>query len=964
MPSFLEREQLTPVAPYIAPADQILGAFGTKQSLFGIGAAQLVNTQRQIEQTPLSNPQNQQQLDGLLKTANQQVKSLSMNDMSVGQNQSQALSVYDPILKDQDIMGDRALTQGWNQSRSQAESARISNGGKGYNPDSIRAVNAQQTLFAKSDKSTWRNFLNNKESYNPYYDEFGETEKLAKGFKSDVIEKDTQNGAYITTTKDSSWYKDKWQQYFETNASPQLKAQVAQRARANYYTDMLTMPREAMIQKYTNMRDGLIKKQMNIDYGNMMNIGAQLAIFHNSKDNTIKLAALQAQASALADSYATKKQALNSPLEGADAIGTIDGLATGTRIAEGLGQYQFFDRIGDSFAHKEEKYSIKPDYAYLGLKKIGEQAREFGIRENEIGRHNRALEQHATNMETIDMIKAQADMLRATKAGKGKGDGDDDEEQRNPTSIPYAGDGTIPTSSIDAKTDDTKTQIQGKTILDKLANTEAQYNKTYDDLSTTIFTRNLMKSMDDVLADPSKQNFTLRDLSDPTKNIDGSGGNANRLAKFLAAAGVLTNTTSGPGGGTQVFTSPAAAYSLTLPEVKDKLRQVWSDPAMFKKGLEAIKGNDPSVNSYAFAAQIEKMKQRIDGEHADIANQAIPTIRQGLGKYSSMFEDDFLSKGKIPTRDDIREGLSKLPLSAIKDDVGAGDISMGDKFRHQIGLKSQDDLFRDVVADRLTKQVLGALGKDRTAYNTRMESYLPNKGNPTSDVQYQKNVLTLISGAEQQTKGLGSGVLATLKYAKEHPSSVSRVDVSSVDEANDLPSIALYFKEPSNASERAERGGVENGIRIPTTTANTKFNQLPLDDRSTLLNNKALKFHSDYDDGFKSNLSIYNASGDRRNPQFDINPDFAYKALNIDTDGNIKGIMTVHKADEVNYLTGNRPNLLPSLLNVDPTTVYNTLTSKMIKNRDAVNEYLRSNGKITNIKDLPEYVKGALQNPF
>lgn len=963
MPSFLEREQLTPVAPYIAPADQILGAFGTKQSLFGIGAAQIVNTQRQIEQTPLSNPQNQQQLDGLLKTANQQVKSLSMNDLSIGQNQTQALSAYDPILKDQDIMGDKALTQSWNQSRSQAESARISNGGKGFNSDALRAVNAQQTLFAKSDKSTWRNFYNIKESYNPYQDEFAETEKLAKGFKTDVIEKDTQNGAYITTSKDSSWYKDKWQQYFETNASPQLKAQVAQRARANYYTDMLTMPREAMVQKYTNMRDGLIKKQMNVDYGNMMNIGAQLAIFHNSKDNSVKLAALQAQAAALTDSYTAKKQALNTPLEGADAIGTIDGLATGTRIAEGLGQYQYFDRIGDSFAHKEEKYSVKPDYAYLSLKKIGEQAREFGIRENEVGRHNRALEQHATNMETIDMIKAQADMLRATKAGKGKGNGDGGEED-NMTNIPYGGDGTIPTPDIDKGSDDTKTQSQGKAILDKLTSTQAQYDKNYDDLSTTIFSKNLMGSIDDILKDTAKQNFTLRDLSDPTKNLDGSGGNANRLAKFLAAAGVLTHDVEGPGGGTQVFTSPAAAYSLTLSQVKDKLRQVWSDPAMFKKGLEAIKSNDPSVNTYAFAAQIEKMKQRIDGEHADIVNQAVPTIRQGLGKYASMFEEDFLNKGKIPTREDIRATINKLPLSAIKDDVSAGDISFGDKFRHQIGLKSQDDLFRDVVADRLTRQVLGALGKDRTAYNTRMESYLPDKGNPTRDTDYQKGVLALINGAEQQTKGLGSGVLATLKYAKEHPSSVSRVDIHSVDEANDLPSMALYFKEASNATEKAEMGAVQQGIRIPTTTANAKFNQLPLDDRSTLLNNKALKFHSDYDDGFKSNLSIYNASGDRRNPQFDINPDFAYKALDVDKDGNIQGIMTVHRAEEVNNITRGRPDLLPNVLNVDPTTIYNTLTSKMIKNRDAVNEYLRSNGKITNIKDLPEYVKGALQNPF
>src|ERR1700754_2522504 len=114
MPSFLEKEQLLPTQPYIAPADQILGAFNTEQSLFGMGAAQVANTQRSFASTPLSNPQNQQQLDGLMKTANQQLKSLSMTNLSIGQNQTQALGVFDPILKDENIMGDSQLTQSWN----------------------------------------------------------------------------------------------------------------------------------------------------------------------------------------------------------------------------------------------------------------------------------------------------------------------------------------------------------------------------------------------------------------------------------------------------------------------------------------------------------------------------------------------------------------------------------------------------------------------------------------------------------------------------------------------------------------------------------------------------------------------------------------------------------------------------------------------------------------------------------
>lgn len=955
MPSFLEKEQLVPIAPSIAPADQILGAFGTKQSLFGIGAAQLKNAQQSYASTPLSNPQNQQQLDGLMKGANQQLKSLSMNDLSVGQNQDQAMSVFDPILKDQDIMGDSALTKSWNQGRAKAESDKISGGGKNYNSAALDAINYQQTLFSRSDKSSWKSFYNNKETYNPYYNVTDEMDKLSKNFHTDVIEKDSQNGAYITTTKDSSWYKDKWQQYVETNASPQLKAQIGQQARAEYYRDMLTMPKEAMVQKYTSLRNGLISKQMNVDAQNMMNIGTSLAMFHNSKDNGGLRAQLTAQAAYLSQSYDAKKQALNSPLEGADAIGDVNGLAVGTRLAEGLAQHQYFDRIGDAFAHKDEKMSIKPDYAYLGLKKIQEQSKEFGIRQFEVGRHNRATEQHATNMEAIDMMKAQAELVRANGGGKKKGSGVDDGDIDDPTN--KANYGLQPGNSVNPGSDTEQTQKEGKVILDHLGGVQNQYNDLYDGISKNVFSNNLMSTIDDALKDPTRQNFTLSDVADPTKASDGSGGNSNRLAKFLAAAGQLVDKQG------NMVSSPAAAYSLTISEVKDKLREIWSDPAMFKKGLEAIKGNDPSVNVYATAAELEKKKQRIDGEHSDIVNQAIPILRTNLGKYASLFEDDYFRKGKIPTRDDIRAKVNDIPFSAIQSEVGSGDITWGDKFKHQIGLKSQDDLYRDVVTDNITKNVLGTLGVNRTAYNSNWQDFWPDKGNPKTDNEFKNNLEILLQGAEGPTKGLGSDVKNALQYAKNYPASVAYVRMNSADEAHDQPYMQMYFKEPTTAAEKASMP--KSGLEVPTTTANPRFNQAPLDDRTTLLNNKALKFSVQYEDGTKSNLSIYNTTGDKRNPQFDLNPDFSYQSLDIDKrTGDIKGIITVHKAEEVNNLTGGRPDLLPQAINVDPSAVYNTLSNKLIKNRDAVNEYLKSKGAITNIQQLPDYVKGALQNPW
>lgn len=955
MPSFLEREQLLPVAPSIAPADQILGAFGTKLSLFGMGEAQAVSAYNNYGSMSLTNPQNQQQHDQLMQTAGQQLKSATMKDLSVGDNQSAALAVFDPILKDQDIMGDHALTQSWNQSRSQGESARISNGGKGYNTDALRAINTQQQLYSRSDKGSWRTFYNNKESYNPYVDEFAETQKIAKSFKTDVIDKDSQNGAYITTTKDSSWYKDKWQAYFEANASPQLKSQIAQRARADYYTDMLTMPKEAMVQKYTDLRNGLIKKQMYVDGQNIMNIGAQLAMKHDSKDNAPLRAQLLAQAAYLNDAYDAKKTALNSPLENADAVGTIDGLATGTRLAEGLAQYKYFDKMGDAFAHKEEKSSIKPDLAYLTLTKIKEQSREFGIRQAEVSRHNRADEGIGQFNAQAHMLTAQAAMISAQKKKDGEDDGSSDAD--NPTNTGGGqGFGITPSNKVSPASDSPVTQTAGQKILDRLGNVQQQYNQNFDTMSSAVFSKNLMDTIDSLLKDPSKQSLTLSDVADPTKATDGGGGNANRIARFLAAAGAITDEDKG-----QVFTNPGAAYSLPLSEIKDKLRRVWSDPAMFKKGLEAIKGNDPSQSAYAVAAQLEKMKQRIDGEHADIINQALIPLKANLGGYYDMLKKDYFDKGIIPTKEDVRKRLDDVPTSVLRSDVGWSDLSAGQKLRAGIYLHSDEDsMLKDAATSKIMKNILGTLGSNRTAYNSGYENYFPKKGNPQSDNKWKNNIEILANGAEESTKG-NPDFRRVLDYAKSYPELVEHIQMNTIDEAHDQPFMQIFFKKPTSAAAKADPPP-PSGVEIPTTTANDKFRQMPLDDRTTLLNNKALKFQVQYADGNKSNLSIYNATGDKSNPQFDINPDFSYQSLNIDKDGNIKGIMTIHKSDEIYALTSGRPEILGSLINADPTKVYDILSNKLIKNRDAVNEYLNAKGSITNINQLPDFLKNALKN--
>lgn len=956
MASFLEREQLVPTAPVIAPADQILGELQVHQGLYGMGAAQVKSAQSAYGSLALTNSQNQSALDTLNKQANEELKTASLRDMSIGQNREAALGVFDPIVKDSNIMGDHALTQYWGKQRSSAEGDRVTNGGKAYNKSAVDAINMQQQLFANSDKSTWKQFYANKESYNSYYDKTAEMASLQKMFKTDVIEKDEQHGAYIATTKNSSWYKDKWQQFVEANASPQLKSQLGLEARAEYYRDMLTMDKTQMVDKYTGLRNSLIDKQQTVDKENLLNVYTSLSAFTDSKDNAPLRAHLLAQKDYLEKAYLNKDQMKRNPLEGRDAIGDVNSLSAGTRIAEQLAQYKYFDRVGDAFAHQEIKQTIKPDYAYLSLTKIREESRQFNLRQGETNRHNRV-----TEVETGRHNKAdeQIGLLKAINTGRGKagkngtGTGDEDDDTTDPTNRT----GNLENANdLGANSNPTDVQKQGQTVLEKLNDNTKEYEAVADVSLRNIFSNQFISSIDELLKDPKNQNLTLRDLPDPTKAADGSGGISNRVAQFLAGSQSIIDT-SNPNV-TRVIDNPGAAYGLKLTEVRQMMKDAVLHPEVFKTGLEAIKKNDPSIDSYKLATDLELAKQKIDGRHAQVTNNAIPLLRNSLGKYSKYFEESYFAKGKIPTAADIKSVVDSIPDSGLdKELTSNSNLTTGDRFSRLFG-SSLSDVAKERLTDNITKGIYGTLGNSRVATNTQYRIYSPDKGDAEKDPDFKANMLHLIEGAETATKGNGGPkVDAILQYAKNNPGMVEGLRMNTVSMGSDQPTMEITFKAPKRATDKVP----ESGVKIPTTNANRSFYNAISDDRTDLLNNGSLKFQADYADGTKSNLSIYNESGSPDTPMLDINKDFSYKTLDIDPQtGNIKGVRTVYKSDLVNSWAGKGSSQFMIDINRDPAAMHSNIAKGVAMNRDAVNEYLKSNGAITNVSQLPEYIKNLL----
>lgn len=389
MASYLEKEQLVPNKPYMAPIEAILNTYKTKIAYWGYGAAQVKNAFNSFANLDLTRSDNKEELNGLMRTAGEAVNKASQTDLSVGSNRTNALNSFSPIEKNQDIMGDHAYTEHIQSELGKADVARTKDGGKQFNQASYDALLYQQQLFkANPNRSSWQSFYSNRDSYTPYYDKTDEIKNLQGMFKTDVVDKELPDGqGYLIGNKDASWYKDKWQAFVEANASPQLKEQLRIESNAEFRRNSLIFKDNPTT----------LYNLYNKDFDNMKNskldeLNQQLNLA------TIKLTGLNKNAKDYAErktEYETAIQKINGAVKSLKdpknkdnildaAITNQDNLPASENYISQLYNHKYFDQIGSSFAHLDVKQSTKMDGAYwanmnIQMKKqeLGEDIREF-----------------------------------------------------------------------------------------------------------------------------------------------------------------------------------------------------------------------------------------------------------------------------------------------------------------------------------------------------------------------------------------------------------------------------------------------------------------------------------------------------------------------------------------------------------------------------------------------------------
>lgn len=251
------------VNPYQAPANEMVQAIATRQNYWDSAATSVKNAYQNYLNLDLTRQDNHEQLNQLMTGVNQQLKQVTQTDLSLGENYGKALSIFDPIIKNDNIMGDNAITRHYKDQFNVAQSYRIKDNGKSYSDTNVRDLsNHLQDFAADPNAANWRQHYSTRSFYTPYTDVAAEVRQVGKDFKPDTTSLTTPmyldaNGhpttkgggspsGYMLNQTDKSIIASQYRAFLDAHLSDKAKDQLAIDGRVKYHGQI-----GALAQDYT-----------------------------------------------------------------------------------------------------------------------------------------------------------------------------------------------------------------------------------------------------------------------------------------------------------------------------------------------------------------------------------------------------------------------------------------------------------------------------------------------------------------------------------------------------------------------------------------------------------------------------------------------------------------------------------------------------------------------------------------
>jgi hypothetical protein len=159
--------------PYRPPIEETLGAIAAKTQYYTDTLNRIKTEYDSVAGKEVSRDDSKEKLSAFRESVEPRLKDLAKKDLSIGSYRNEALSLYEPILKDKGILIDEATTEKYSQILKQAKEDASKNGGKYYNQYSVEYASQMMERYKResnAENSDYHSILTST-GYIPYNQE-------------------------------------------------------------------------------------------------------------------------------------------------------------------------------------------------------------------------------------------------------------------------------------------------------------------------------------------------------------------------------------------------------------------------------------------------------------------------------------------------------------------------------------------------------------------------------------------------------------------------------------------------------------------------------------------------------------------------------------------------------------------------------------------------------------------------
>ena len=405
--------------PYNLPVNQIAKASLALDQFWTQGAQRVKSVYDNALGLNLVTEENKHTRDEFMKSAEKQLTKLSSMNLADPSVQRQGISIFNPLLKNKDIVGEDYVVNDLNSELSAGEAGRAKDGGKTYNPLSVENIQYEKNLLAGSNsplnrKDGWRVLYNMGVSkYTPQADVADEVKKIADMTKASEIRKaiETKDRWGLNEISNKGVSKEKILANIIEMGSPQLKEQMRVEGRNTLYKKLTGDP-GSTDQYFQELAKSHFEGKINDLEKNRAELNYQMNMTPKGERDSYKTA-IEKLDERIAD---LQNVQLPKYVGNFTGLGDINNLASSASRVEQLWQSTSMDNLASGLAYSTQTSDIKANTPYIAYQNAEIAAKNLNLK---VAEYQEGIREYDQN-HTLEWYKATH-----TK-GKVSGDGTDD----------------------------------------------------------------------------------------------------------------------------------------------------------------------------------------------------------------------------------------------------------------------------------------------------------------------------------------------------------------------------------------------------------------------------------------------------------------------------------------------------------------------------------------------------------